>query len=358
MSGDTNEKVPMTVPLFVPQPPMTTSKKAEKLERLVRELALPGGRMVGTEGHDEAAFWVQSQLEQLELEPYNGREFQLPYTWEDESFTNFAGVIPGRDRSLPPMLIGAHYDSVIPHPCADDNAAAVAITLCAAVELAQEDQERDIVIAIFDAEEPPHFQEPSMGSVRFCEDQADERGFHTALIMDLVGHDVRLPKFGALTPPAIRNLLVIQGAESHPGLAKILGDMPSPQKLNVIAAHNDYMADMSDHYAFRAEGTPFLFFSCGQWEHYHCESDTPEKLNYKKMARISELLVNVASAVAKADLSAEVPDDDFTVELEAVSIQKALGPLLRFIGVKSMRSRADVDAFANELLANLTTPSL
>ena len=28
-----------------------------------------------------------------------------------------------------------------------------------------------------------------MGSVRFCAEQADERGVHAALIMDLVGHD-------------------------------------------------------------------------------------------------------------------------------------------------------------------------
>ena len=91
--------------------------------------------MVGTEGHDDASYWLQTPLEELELEPYEGKDFQLPYVCEGEYFTNFAGVIPGHDRSLPPLLIGAHYDSVIPHPCADDNAAAVAIALCAANEL-------------------------------------------------------------------------------------------------------------------------------------------------------------------------------------------------------------------------------
>ena len=40
------------------------------------------------------------------------------------------GVVKGRSRSpLAPVLVGAHYDSVIAAPCADDNAAAVAIAL-------------------------------------------------------------------------------------------------------------------------------------------------------------------------------------------------------------------------------------
>ena len=45
--------------------------------------------------------------------------------------SNLVGVIPGADRRLSPVLIGAHYDSVIAAPSADDNAAAVAIALSA-----------------------------------------------------------------------------------------------------------------------------------------------------------------------------------------------------------------------------------
>ena len=93
--------------------------------------------MVGSEGRELAADWVQARLGELEADPYDGQNFCLPYKSNGEAFSNFAAVIAGRDRKLAPVLIGAHYDSVIPHPCADDNAAAVAIALCAAARLAK-----------------------------------------------------------------------------------------------------------------------------------------------------------------------------------------------------------------------------
>lgn len=309
--------------------------------------------MVGTAGHAAAARWVDWQLAHLSLAPYAGHRFALPYAADGEEFTNFAAVIPGTNRTLPPLLLGAHYDSVIPHPCADDNAAAVAIVLTVAEQLRATTRERDIVIAIFDAEEPPYFQTPAMGSVRFCEDQTDERGFHAALILDLVGHDVTLPKLGRFTPPAVKNLLVVQGAESHPDLAAIVGSHLPLRGVSLIAALNAYMADMSDHYAFRRAGVPFLFFSCGQWAHYHQPTDTPDRLNYRKMARIAETVWAFAESTAAADLSGLVASEDFTSEVEAATIRKSLGFGLRGIGTKRMQARSDVNAFAKILLSTM-----
>ncbi len=330
---------------------MPNDHLAQRLEIFVRELALPGGRMVGTPGHENAGEWVLAQLGALNLDPYLQNGLELPYERDGQCFVNFAGVIPGRNRRLPPLLIGAHYDSVIPHPCADDNAAAVAIALCAAARLAKQERERDIVIAIFDAEEPPYFQTAAMGSVRFCEDQTDERGFHAALILDLVGHDVTLPQLGRLTPARVRNLLFVQGAESHPGLAEVVGGFAPPKGLGLIATLNSYMPDMSDHFAFRRRGVPYLFFSCGQWPHYHQPSDTPEKLNYRKMAWITEALTKIADEIAVADLSGEVPSNDYTAEMEATTVRRALGRWLHFMGVKSMASRADLNDFAQGFLS-------
>ena len=102
------------------------------LESDVHELCRPEGRMVGTPGHAVAERFVARRLEEIGLLPYRGTDFALPYEWDRIAFTNFAGVVPGRDRSLAPLLIGAHYDSAIPAPSADDNGAAVAICLALA----------------------------------------------------------------------------------------------------------------------------------------------------------------------------------------------------------------------------------
>src|SRR4030095_8773100 len=99
--------------------------------------------------------YLERRLAEIGLVPYRG-DLELAYRnirAGVESY-NLVGVIPGTDRRLAPLLIGAHYDSIIAAPSADDNAAAVAIALSAAAALKGAARARDIVIALFDAEEP------------------------------------------------------------------------------------------------------------------------------------------------------------------------------------------------------------
>ena len=100
------------------------SKLAKSLERDVLGIALEHGRRVGSEGHTIVEEYLLERLDEIGCEPYAGDSFSLPYLQDGELFTNIVGVIPGKDRSKQPLLIGAHYDSVIDAPCADDNAAA------------------------------------------------------------------------------------------------------------------------------------------------------------------------------------------------------------------------------------------
>ena len=112
---------------------------AKQLENDVYELCQPCGRRVGTEGHQIAERWVEQRLSEIGCLPYRGDRFSLPYEMNGVKFTNFAGVIAGQDRTLPPILIGAHYDSVIDAPCADDNGAAVAISLAVANQISKKE---------------------------------------------------------------------------------------------------------------------------------------------------------------------------------------------------------------------------
>ena len=172
-----------------------TNELADNLKSDVYDLCLPAGRMVGTNGHKVAEEFLKRRLREVGCVPYSDDSFETPYVaqaftkddkLEDHEFMNLIGVIPGTDSELPPVLVGAHYDSVIDAPCADDNGAAVAICLSIAEGVhAAGGLHRDLVVAIFDAEEPPYFCSPSMGSNRFYADQLDSRGIHFALIYDL-----------------------------------------------------------------------------------------------------------------------------------------------------------------------------
>ena len=243
----------------------TTSSLAALLKSTTYELCRPEGRVVGTPGHVTAERYVALSLAEIGCRPYRGNSFALPYRRNGIRFTNFAGVIPGKDRSLAPLLVGAHYDSVIEAPCADDNGAAVSICL-AIGRLAEQAGgfERDLIIAIFDAEEPPHFHSSSMGSIRFAEDQLDDRGVHFAMIYDLVGHDLAIPASvlpGALgdrdiAVPFLKDLVFVTGSESHPELPALVGGSPIPGGLKLIATLNEYVGDLSDHGIFRRNGVP------------------------------------------------------------------------------------------------------
>ena len=307
-------------------------------------ICLPKGRMVGSPGHREVQAYLEGRLEGLGLSPYDGTSFRLGYARDGVDFVNLVGVLPGADRSLPPLLIGAHYDSVIAAPCADDNAAAVVIALEAARALGERElRPRDVVIALFDAEEPPYFHSDAMGSTRFFHDHADARGFHAALILDLVGHDVTVR--GPIGD-AIADVMFVAGAESHVEVAAAVEPRLHRDGLRVVSALNEYAGDMSDHHVFRENGVPFLFLSCGRWEHYHMPTDTVDRLNPEKMARIAEWLIEVAGDLAARDLSGGPPDEDFTLALECRSIGAVFGPL----GFPAPQSRDDVDRVARMLL--------
>jgi hypothetical protein len=323
-------------------PRLTAALKAD-----VYELCQPEGRMVETPGHVVAEQFVARRLEEIGLLPYHGGDFALPYEWDGIAFTNFAGVVPGRDRSLAPLLIGAHYDSAIPAPSADDNGAAVAICLALGdLAVKQSGFERDLIVAIFDAEEPPYFQGPPMGSIRFAKDQLDDRGVHLAMIYDLVGHDVPMALF--------KDLLFVTGAESHPELPELLRGIALPAKLRLIATLNRYVGDMSDHGVFRKSGVPYVFFSCGRWKHYHEPTDTPDRLNYAKMANITRLSFDVLLRADEAPLESSVGAED-PVAFEAETFRRSAGrffPLLcRWAGVKDLNRRESIDALAAKLLS-------
>ena len=96
------------------------------LTRHAQALALPTGRRVGQPGHDVARDYLLGQMARARLIPFAGDSLELSYerahpnTRQPQGFTNLVGVIPGKDRGLPPILLGAHYDSVSCSETPDD----------------------------------------------------------------------------------------------------------------------------------------------------------------------------------------------------------------------------------------------
>jgi hypothetical protein len=355
---------------------MTTSL-IKQFKKDISALCKPQGRLLGTPEHREARHYIIDRLRAIGIEPYTNGLYEFPYQAGEETPVNIAGIIRSDNSKNKPLLIGAHYDSIIAAPCADDNAAAVSIALCAAKTLLAEKLDKDVIVAIFDAEEPPYFYTEFMGSVRFYEDHLKQHGIEAALIMDLVGHDVVIPQkslhgLGAIERlaflfpkqngqdvafPLIRDLLFITGAESHPNFQNILQDTNIPLRLRILPTLNRYIDDMSDHGVFRTNNIPYLFLSCGRWPYYHMPTDTPEKLNYSKMARITKYLVGLTKSLSRTILPSIscVDDENLTVDFEIRSFKKVCGPLfplvLKYLGIKKLSSREDINNLVSLILS-------
>lgn len=197
---------------------------------------------------------------------------------------NVLATVPGTtDRWV---MVAAHYDHLGKEGGdifrgADDNAAAVAILIDVARTLAREKLRRGVIFAAFDAEEPPHFLQNTMGSQEWVRrptvplDRLD-----LMICMDLVGHAFGPPG----TPEDVRQTLFALGAERSVGTSAHV-DALSRAVPGVVVRRADaeIIPPLSDYEAFWQKQIPFLFLSCAHGRHYHTPQDTPDWLDWPKM---------------------------------------------------------------------------
>jgi hypothetical protein len=219
-----------------------------------------------------------------------------------------------------------------------------------------------VLVAFFDGEEPPYFGTRRMGSFRFYRDHVKSpQNLHMAIILDLVGHDISLTaaarkKLNKALPhhpfdfvgieKHLAPLLLILGAESHPALPPLVSRHALSPGLSVMAAMNHYEDDESDHRVFHRSGVPFLFYTCGLWEHTHQSTDTPNRLSIPKMWALTRHLQKAIPAYARLALP-ETHTAAVAEPLEIKTFRRAAGPLyqalLKIARLKSLSSREDLN---------------
>lgn len=265
-----------------------------ELKRWVEQLCSPEarGRKAGSLQGRHVRLWLQNELKALGLEA----EVQaVPKASGTNVFARVASSTPS-DRWV---LVGAHYDHLGGHGDeifwgADDNAAAVAITLQLAEALKREPPRgRNVLLTFWDAEEPPHFAEQSMGSMTFVsEPLVPLSSIDLMVCMDLVGHAVG----PSLVPREVRESMFVLGAERSEGTPALVDALPHVSGVVPRRADGEVIPPLSDHHAFWKQQVPFVFLTCGRWEHYHRPSDTPDKLDYPKMDSIARWLEGLTRA--------------------------------------------------------------
>ncbi len=171
-----------------------------------------------------------------------------------------------------------------------------------------------------------------MGSTVFYKYQ-QKGDIDCAIILDLVGHDTPIK--------GCKDAMFITGMESHPSLENVLRSTPVEDPLQISPILNAYVGSMGDHHVFNQNNRPYLFMSCGRWEHYHMPTDTPEKLNYEKMGSVAAYLAKVIMQCDKTDFPQGGLMYD-TVRTEAEFMNKAFSDFFRRYSIEPVKTREDI----------------
>jgi Peptidase family M28 len=209
-----------------------------------------------------------------ELRAAGGRVGQQVFEVEGETYRNVRAFF-GPTRGARPV-VGAHYDVAGEGPGVDDNASGVAVLPALAHGLAEEDLELPVELVAYSLEEPPHFGSQDMGSVRHARLLADEGVELRGMIsLEMLGYYRDEPGSQRYPAPV--------STERYPDVGDFLAVVARPR--DAALAGTIQAAMVTDTAFFRNPN-------------YHEPTDTPDTLDYRRMARAT---AGVLAAVLALD---------------------------------------------------------
>lgn len=225
---------------------------------------------------------------------------------------NLEVELPGVRLPQEVIVFGAHYDSVLGTPGANDNASGIAALLEIARLMAGKKPARSLRLVAFANEEAPFFDSDEMGSKVYAKRASQRNEDIKAMVsLEMIGHysdkqgSQRYPFPLGFFYPDTANFVGFVGNLSSRRLVR--------QALGAFRASTAFPSEglaapswvtgvaWSDHWSFWQAGYPAIMITDTaffRYEHYHRPTDTPDKLDYQSMARVTKGLVDVAIELA------------------------------------------------------------
>jgi Zn-dependent M28 family amino/carboxypeptidase len=226
---------------------------------------------------------------------------------------NLEVTLRGTSRAGEIIVVGAHYDTVDESPGANDNASGVAALLELSRVLAGSALSRTIRFVAFVNEEPPFFETQEMGS-RVYANRARQRGddIRAMMALETIGYfseepgSQRYPPFFRWFYPDRGNFIAfVSDLRSRPLLQRAVAEFRARSDFPVECCSTFARVpgvDWSDHGSFWREGyRAFMVTDTApyRYPHYHTEFDTPDRVNYEALARVTLGIRGVVSALAE-----------------------------------------------------------
>ena len=222
------------------------------------------------------------------------------FRYQSSEVRNIEVQIAGGASASEIIVVGAHYDSIAGATGANDNGSGVAAVLELARLMRGAQLERSVRFVAFVNEEPPFYRTGEMGSQYYAR-RSRERGENVVAMLSLEtigyysdrGGSQRYPFPLGLFYPASGNFVAfVSKLGSRRLLHRALGafrrhaEFPSE---GVAAPAFIPGVDWSDHWSFWQQGYPALMVTdtaLYRYPWYHSVQDTPDKIDYERLARV------------------------------------------------------------------------
>ncbi len=298
-----------------PLPPMTNQQREieANLRSHVQTLAgdIGGRSTYRPKKLEQAADWVERQLRGMGY-PVELQRFECDSDDGRVDVRNIIAELPGGARAGEIVIVGGHYDSVLDCPAANDNGSGVAAMLEIARLMRGQRPSRTVRFVAWVNEEPPYFKSEQMGS-RVHARRCKERGENivAAVSLETIGYYTDEPDsqhypagFGTLYPSTGNFIAVVGNLHSATLTRRFVGTF---RREADFPCHGGAVPgwipsiDLSDHWSYWQEGYPAIMVTdtaMFRYPHYHEDSDTPDKLDYPRFARVTDGLVAAVAELA------------------------------------------------------------
>lgn len=257
----------------------------------------------------EAAAFIEKSLRAAGFQ-VNRQSYEV----KGRTAANLEVEIAGAKAPTEIVVVGAHYDSAAGAPGANDNGSGVAALLALARKFAGTPTGRTLRFVAFANEEPPHFQEPSMGSLRYARRGKERKENVVAMLsLETIGYYTDAPDsqhypppLGLLYPSTGNFIAFVANPESdtlvREAAASFRKHAKFPSQWGVAPAMMPGVG-WSDHWSFWQQGYQAIMVTdtaLFRYPHYHLKTDTPDKLDYSRMARVVAGLEHVVADLVAA----------------------------------------------------------
>ncbi|THB65495.1 MAG: M28 family peptidase [Desulfovibrio sp.] len=254
-----------------------------------------------------AAQYVEDQFRDLGFSPA-----VQDYLIKGRSYSNISAELPGTTFPERLIVVGGHYDSAVGTPGADDNASAVAGVLETARLLKDRPLECTVRFAAFTNEEPPFFMTKNMGSYVYAKQcRRNNEHIEAMLSYEMLGYyrdepgTQSLPLIVRPFYPSRGDFIAFVGNTGSRKLVRQLvasfrGHTAFPSQGAVLPSLVRGVS-LSDHRSFWVNGYPAAMVTDTAFKrnrNYHTPGDTPDTLDYDRMARVVHGMARVVADLA------------------------------------------------------------